>query len=354
MTEAEPQNHEEISLLALGAILLRNRWRIVRWTLIGAGVAFLLAIGRPALYSASASFVPRGSSNGAPSGLASLAGQFGVVLPSGDLSVSPDFYARLLKSRELLRQIVLDTFVVREAGDQRISFLELFRIVSGSAERREEQGVKLLAGIVSTSVVKTTGVVELSVATRWPSVSLAIVTSLVDEVNMFNQRTRQGQAAAERQFVEGRMTAAGADLRAAEDRMEQFLKANRQFSGSPELTFQEERLQRAVMQQQQLFTALSQSYEEARIREVRDTPVITVIETPWVPAVPQPRGRLKLLLLGITLGASIGALLAATSGTIIRRRAEGDADLEALLGTLGEMRGEILGPVRRLTQRFRR
>src|SRR5436853_279032 len=83
------------------------------------------------------------------------------------------------------------------------------------AKRREEQGVSTLRGMLSTAVVKTTGVVELRVATLWPSVSLQISTALVNGVDAYNQRTRQGQATAERKFVEGRLAVARANLRAS-------------------------------------------------------------------------------------------------------------------------------------------
>jgi uncharacterized protein involved in exopolysaccharide biosynthesis len=352
MTENVWRDRDEVSLFSLGTILLRNRWRIVRWMVAGGTLAALAAFTKPALYVASTSFIPEGSDPNR-SGLASVAGQFGIALPGGNQSQSPDFYARLLTSRVLLTPIVRDTFMVREAGGRRISFLDLFDISPGPTRRREEQAVKQLMGSVKTSVAKSTGVVELSVATRWPTVSLAIATALVNGVNDFNQRTRQGQAAAERRFVEGRLDLARGDLRAAEDRLEDFLRTNRQFASSPDLTFQRDRLQRDVTLKQQVFTSLTQSYEEVRIREVRDTPVITVIEPPSVPTLPQSRGRLVTLLIGIVLGGFIGAIIAFVSETIARRREEGDPQANEFVGTLGDMKGAVVGRLRRVRERIR-
>jgi uncharacterized protein involved in exopolysaccharide biosynthesis len=353
MTETEWAVNAEISLFALGTTLLRNRWRIARWAMVGAAVAALLGFSKPAIYLASASFVPQGNDPGR-SGLASLAGQFGVSLPAGTQSLSPDFYAKLLKSRVLLAPIARDTFAVQEMGQRRVPFLDLFKISDGSPKQREERGMMLLKSMVVVSVVKSSGVVELAVATRWPSVSLAIVTSLVIGVNEYNQRTRQSQAAAERKFVEGRVAVANAELRAAEDRLEGFLRNNRQFASSPELTFQRDRLQRDVSLQQQVFTSLTQSYEEVRIREVRDTPVITMFETPSVRAQPESRGRVSAVLLGILLGGFIGVLVAFTSGMTARRRKGGDVEADEFVGALGEVKGELLEPVRWISKRIRR
>jgi uncharacterized protein involved in exopolysaccharide biosynthesis len=244
--------------------------------------------------------------------------------------------------------------VVRENGQQRVTFSDLFGIPEGTAKSREEQGIKTLGEIVTPSVARTTGVVEFSVLTRWPSVSVAIATALVDGVNQFNQRMRQEQAAAERKFIEGRLAVAGSDLRASEDRLESFLKTNRQFASSPDLTFERDRLMRDVALKQQVFTSLTQSYEEVRIREVRDTPVITVIESPSVPSIPEPRQRAIRVLLGVVVGGIIGLVIAFMSETTARRRKGGDPDAAEFVGTLDKVKGEMLGPVRRLRKSISR
>jgi len=276
MTE-EALQEEESSLFALGNALLRNRWRVVRWAGVGAAVAALSVVYSPTLFQASASFVPQGSDVGR-SPLGGLAGQLGVTLPASNPSVSPDFYSSLLQSRELLGHITRDTFIMRELGNRRVAFLDLFKIVPGAASRREKLGVKLLTELVKPTVDKKTGIVRVELNTRWPTVSLDIVTALIAGVNEYNQRSRQTQAAAERKFLESRLATASADLRAVEDRLEEFLRTNRAFTTSAQLTFENERLKRNLALHQQVFTTLTQAYEDARIREVRDTPVITMVE----------------------------------------------------------------------------
>jgi uncharacterized protein involved in exopolysaccharide biosynthesis len=356
MTERERPSGDEISLFALGTALLRSRWRIARWTLAGGIITALLVAGRPRLYSAHASFVPQGN-DGQRAGLTNLAGQFGINIPipvSGTQAVSPEFYLNLLTSPLLLRPIVRDTFVVEEMGGQRLAFLDLFRIEDGTPKYREEQGVKRLSDIVKPGIQKSTGIVEVSAATKWPSVSLAIVNRLLAGVNDYNQRARQGQAAAERKFLEGRLTQAGDDLRVAEDRLVAFLRTNRQITNSPQLTFEQERLQREVTLRQQVVSALTQAYEDARLREVRDTPVITVFEQPTVPSLPLPRGRVARVLLGLVVGAFVGILLTLLGELLARRRQDGLAEAHQLERELIAVKGEVLGPVRWIGERIRR
>jgi uncharacterized protein involved in exopolysaccharide biosynthesis len=341
---------EPISLFAIGAMLLRNRWRIARWTVIGGAIAAALVLNRPALYKASASFIPQ-SSDAGRSGLASLASQFGVAIPVANQSQSPDFYNQLLTSRVVLSQVARDTITVPELGGRRMALLDVFNIDAETPKRREEIAVKRLRRIVKPMVSRNSGSVEVSVMTEWPSVSLAIVSSLVDGVNQFNQRARQSQAAVERKFVESRMAVASEDLRAAEDRLTAFLRANRQFEGSPQLVFERERLQRDVYLRQETFTTLTQAYEDVRIREVRDTPVITVLEPPAVPSVPEPRGRVVAVILGLLIGGLLGMLLALVSEMFLRRRRAGNPEADELVAVISDMKAEMLGRARRLRSR---
>jgi hypothetical protein len=332
--------NDGMSLVAFGTTLLRSRRHIALWTLLGGAVAATTLFFKAAQYRASASFIPE-ETDASRSGLANLAGQFAISLPTGGQTVSPDFYSALLKSRVIFSRIANDTFVVPELGNRRVAFGDLFDLRTGSAPRREDESLKRLDDIVTTSVVKTTGIVRLAVLTKWPSVSYAIAKSLIDGVDLFNRRTRQGKAAVERAFIEGRLAAATVDLRGAEDRLERFLIGNRQFAASPDLTFQSERLQREVSVRQQVVNTLTQSYEEVRIREVRDTPLITVLEPPTVPVVPEPRGRLIRLLFGLATGGVMGSILAITSASVARRNAAGDPEVKDLMSTLHEVRAEI-------------
>ena len=178
---------------------------------------------------------------------------------------------RFFASPVLLKEIAADTLVVAELGNKRISFLDLFKIDGPTALGRRELGVKRLGRLITIFAAKTTGIVEFRVTTRWPSVSLWIASRLLDGVNNFNQRTRHGQAEVERKFVESRLAVAGSDLRAAEDRLEVFFQTNREVGRSPQLTFQRDRLQRDVGLNNRSSPSLTQSYEEVRIREVRDS-----------------------------------------------------------------------------------
>jgi uncharacterized protein involved in exopolysaccharide biosynthesis len=112
-------------------------------------------------------------------------------------------------------------------------------------------------------------------------------------VSEFNLNRRQTKAGADRRFVETRVRESLDSLRGAEAALEAFLQRNREYRNSPQLVFAYDRLDREVRMRQQLYTTLIQSYESARIDEVRNTPVITVMEAPDLPA--RPDARLALV-----------------------------------------------------------
>src|SRR5207244_4476199 len=101
--------------------------------------------------------------------------------------------------------------------------------------------------------------------------------------------------------LEGRSQEALTELRTAEQAMQDFLVRNRQYQNSPPLQFEASRLQRRIDLTQQVYTNLVQAYEQARVAEVRNTPVLTIIDKPEGSA--QPSVRLRTLgILGVLLG----------------------------------------------------
>jgi uncharacterized protein involved in exopolysaccharide biosynthesis len=142
----------------------------------------------------------------------------------------------------------------------------------------------------------------------------------VQAVNRFNLETRKSSASTELEFVESQVAEKAQSLRVAEDRMQSFLQQNRSITGSPQLTFERERLQRELSLQQELHAAFLKNREEARIRQVRNTPVITVIEEAEVPMFPEPRRLTQKTAFGGLVGAMLGILFAFLANSLARAR----------------------------------
>jgi uncharacterized protein involved in exopolysaccharide biosynthesis len=298
----------DVTLLDLVNVLLRYRYSIVLLPLVAMAIGVALAMSTPRSYRADGAFMLQGA-GGDKSGVSGLAAQFGVSVPGGGSDV-PQLYADLLVSRRFLGAIAEQRYAFSAAGERHAGTLaELLEVEAGSPSETRRHTVKRLREAVSAKVNPITGVVGVAVTTPWPPLSEQIAQRLLTMVAEFNLSTRQSQAAAERRFTEGRLADATRELRAAENALQDFLLTNRRLENAPQLLLRRERLTRDVSEHQAIYAMLAQAYERARIDEVRDTPVLTVIEGPAGSAAPQSRDTVvRGLLMGMLgLVLAIGA-----------------------------------------------
>ena len=303
----------EISLLDVASFVLRRRRLILLATFVGALFGLVSALRSTLDYTATFSFLPHAGEQGVVSGVAGLASQFGLSVPrTNSAERSPAFYQDLITSREILNGMVRSGVeVVTATGVTNVDLAEHFRI---DGETPEEQSAltrrRLAESVLEVSFSPATSVVTVGVRTDEPGLSAAVGRRLLDLISAFDLETRQSQASAERGFAEERLEQLQGEFLTAESSLESFLVENRQFTNSPQLTFEHDRLVRQVTMRQELMTAMAQAYEQARIDEVRNTSVITVIDQPEVPTLPNPRGRLVTQVMGVILGIMVGFGLA--------------------------------------------
>ncbi len=318
---SQPSGESGVSVFWLAAVLLRRRRFIAIVTCGGIVLSLALALLRQTTYTTTFTFLPQAQPDQSRAGLANIAGQFGINLGSlGGGEQSPQLYADLLTTREILGPIAADSFPIDADSSRWLPLPDILKIGSGEVPLVAAKTVKALREeVISTSVaIRTTGVVTVNVRTTSRHVSFAIADRLLTGLNNFNLVTRQSQAREERRFTQARLADAKRALRAAEDSLQRFLENNRQFNSSAALQFQQDRLQRDVQLQQQVVTSLAQQYEENRIREVRDTPVITVIDPPILAARPDARLRALILVLGTGVSFVIGLLIVIVKESWIR------------------------------------
>lgn len=321
------------------SLVLKHLRALVIGAIIGATIALVPLIWTPAEHMATTSFAPQGNDFQRNSLLA-FAGQFGLPTAAPSLSQSPQFYADLVRSRVILEPFARDSLVVPEMNNRKVALQTLLDITEGSDQRRVDNLVQKMTKAIQTRVVVQTGVVVVTVSTPWRSVSLDVAQRLLSRVNTFDLKQRQTQGSNERRFVERRLAEAKQMLRNAEDRFETFLNSNHSIA-SAMLQMERDRFQRDLQLQQQVVTTLTQAYEDARIREIRDTPVISIIQPPVAPEQSESRHPLLRLVIGGLLGAFIVMLLAAGRDLVSRRRADGDADLEAFLAQVQGLRDRV-------------
>ena len=300
---------DEINLLDLLTVLVK-RWRLAAGLSVTFGaLAALVYFVVPSAYSAKTMFVPEVSTQrGLPAGLAGLAGQFGISL-SGEAGQSAYFYAQVLTTPAVMDEVLTTRLPdprSRTLGADSASLLEILEAEGDSLPEMLHEGREELIGSLNISVDDQTSVVTLAIETGFPELSAAVANRFVEVLARFNAESRQSQARERRRFIEERLEEAAAQLDQSEEAIKRFYVSNRTWQQSPQLSLQQESLQRQVQIQQEVFLTLRREYETARIAEVNDTPVITIVQRAHPPQEESSASFPLLVMLGIGAGVFIG------------------------------------------------
>lgn len=316
---------EETSLLAFLSILLLHRRVIILSALAGTAIFGAIAAASANLYVSRASFVVRGSSVPVqlPGGSAALR----VFQQSSQFAQSVNFYSDLVKAKSVAYPVAAKTFLTSRG--ERKSLAQIYGI-----DEKDPRVANALAGDrllseVSSNIYSRSGVIGMSVKSSDPLVAQQLAAGILDALDAYGGNRRQVQSAEERRFIEDLLAEARAKLDRAEEEVAAFLRDNRLYENSPQLRLAYNRLNRDVMMQQQIYTALTQSYEQAKIEEVRDPATLNIVEPPDLPAEPQRREAVRQTLLGLVAGTLLGIVIA----FLLQRAAETRS-----LGTTGYLR----------------
>lgn len=266
------------------------------------------------------------------------------------------FYSFLIPSTAFLRDAARTEFeftrLTEEGQEERVqgTLAEIYGAPSSNEEAELRTSLSIMRGMVSADRENGTDFVVVSVEAPWKGLAVAVNNRILEMVNQFNLEQRRSQAAAEREFIEARMAEAKAELEAAEAAFVQFVETNQQYQQSPRLQFEALRLQNQVDLKRNLYSQLAQSYEEARISEVRNTPVVTIVERPSE-TVYRPKGgndpfRFGLMAAVVVLLLTLGFFGA--RAFFSRQREEHPDDYEefrqlALSALPGRVRDRLLG-----------
>ena len=315
---------QEQSLADLARMLATHRRATVGFPLLVALLTAIVSLFVPAMYTATTTFVPEASPQGRlPSSLAGLATQFGITLGS-EASKSPKFYAEVVRSRALMEHVLLTRYAdprqQHQAGADSATLLHILGVEGRDLADSLYRGVKKLTNVVSVTVNAQTNIVSLSVDARYPALAAAVANTFVANLNAFNAQSRQSQAREQRKFVEDRLNDGEHELRGAEEDLRTFYERNRSWQQSPQLTFEEGRLRRQVEIRQELYLTLQREYEAARMQEVNDTPVITVIDPATPPVKKSKPKRTLLVVIALVLGGMVGAFWVAGTQYLKRAR----------------------------------
>ena len=111
-----------------------------------------------------------------------------------------------------------------------------------------------------------------------------------------------------RQFIEERMESAISELSASEDILTQFRKSHTILLEPPEIQLQRGRLERNVQVNQQVYITLKQQYEIAKIEELKELPIVNILDYAEPAAEKDSPKRTLIILFNFFSGLFIGLI----------------------------------------------
>lgn len=309
------------------------------------GLALLLSFLMPKRFTAQSRFLPE-TEREMPGELMGLAAQMGIgggaAQGSGE---SLDFYGQLIRSHELLTEVITTEYAVpleEERDTLRGDLIDLYRIEGDTPTEQLKAAKQVLEErYISVSPYRNANILVLRTQAPWPELAESVNRRILTLVNEFNLERRQTRAAQERDFLEDRLAQVQGELREAEDELQRFVESNRRYNQAPETALQYARLQRRVTFMEQIYSSVIQSLEQAQVDAIRNMPVITVVDRPEGTAIQTAPEPLTNALLGLILGA--GLAIAAVLGIEMLRSARrtNPADYADLEGAIKELAGGV-------------
>lgn len=336
---------EEFSIVELRRGVARRWPWIVLGPVVAAGLGALCALVWPKTWTATTSFVPEqalGSQNtsilGAIGGLGTLLGDAGGASALAKLKDGPstEFFADVLTSQELLTATLKTPFADPGQPAAKKPLLDLIDVSGATPERQLGNAIRKLKRKVLVVISRRSSIVNLSVTLRDPTLSAAVANRMLELLNRFNLERRQRASTEQRRFAELRLLTAKAELDSAERVKQTFLDANRSYYTSDRLLAVYDQIDRTVRVKEGILVGLTKTFEESRVAEVRDTPLITVVDVATPPDRPLQRPLLwggLASIFGIVCGlvASVfGALSDRRDPTVARQHLPGDAAIRVV------------------------
>lgn len=247
-------------------------------------------------------------------GLAGLASQFGVQVPSAsqaDLS-SPMLFPDLIKSRTFAEQLLDKKFYSEKFGSKR-TLLDILTLRNASS-KNASRNVKIVSArgklgkIVKFNKNLTSPFSVITVTTTDPTFSKILADSVLFELESLNRFYKTKSVNEKVKFIENRITSVDDDLKLSEKQLKIFNEQNRQLT-SPSLQLEQDRLSRGLDIQKGIYLTLKQQLELAKIEQIKQTSVMQVLDYPQVAIDSSNINTRVSVFISIIVGLAIGITL---------------------------------------------
>ena len=237
------------------------------------------------------------NSKGGAGGLQSLVSDFGVNVNIGSLlNEKPSFYIPdIVNSRVLKKAVIMHNWTTID--NESIDLINYWQINDttgfslGKIIKKIKKSNKYLdlnSKYMDLAIEKLTnqilvqeessGLIVISVLMEEPELAADIANYIANYIKEYISDVTFSHSIKHRKFIEERLKYSKQDLSESEEELREFSEKNPFAVDTPELQLQRGRLIRNMEVNQQVYITLRQQYEMARINELKEIPVINILD----------------------------------------------------------------------------
>lgn len=316
--------NDEIDLRAVFSVLWKRRSIMYYSMLVAVIIGLIYILVAPKLYRSEISLHPVDDSGidlGALSALASTfgkAGMGGADLYLPDVLNSENLKFKLIaatwESQEYEHPVTLTQYWEVQDGFEGLSIQNITNKIFGRTLTKAEaehrnllKTLDILKNRISVSE-EASGLIRVGVTMEEPQLAANITNSIGSILLQHLTDTRNKQARAKREFLEGRLGDANLELKQSEDKLTEFRNKNSSISTSPSLQLEFNRLTRNVEIQAQIYLSLRQQFELARVEEINSTPQVLILDEAQRAIKPFKPNKLIVIILMVLLSIIVSPL----------------------------------------------
>tara|TARA_Y100000590_G_scaffold445630_1_gene578047 strand:- start:202 stop:1356 length:1155 start_codon:yes stop_codon:yes gene_type:complete len=238
----------------------------------------------------------------------SLAVNLGMNSPKNDQNFNiPD----VVKSRLIANKAINQRWLTKNG--KKIKLIDLWKINKSSlfsifnsntidSLYIKEKAVKKFTSRISVIEDRLSGLIRITTTLEDPIIASDVANFIGKQVQLYIQKENSAQSTKEKLFISERVAIVKKELEFSELSLKDFKERNRGYEDSPELFMIFSQLFREVEAKKEVYLTLQQQLELARIEEVKQTPILHILDHADVPSRKSSPNRLIFLIGSLVLG----------------------------------------------------
>ncbi len=304
---------QELDFLQLFKILYINKKAVIIFTAVFIVFGLFYVFTATPVYTAKTSILPseeysNNSNMGSLQGLTNMLPFASMQQSDGITAVIPD----IVKSKNLIYSLLKKSFS-ENGNDSGLSLLEIINVKGDSEEEKLERAFEKLLKVIDAHHDNATDLITITVDSDKSWLAADLCNKLVEMLNDFAIKYNAGSASYARRFVEEQLVTQKDSLDAIVEVLTEFKKSNVNYLESQDLQAEFLKLEMERRAREEVWIEYRRQYELTRLQEVKDTPVLNILDRAIIPVRPSKPKKLLILAIATVFGFISGCVTAVIS-----------------------------------------